>query len=1614
MLGKSFKDIGAAIVGRINDINNAFQATDDLIGSIKDSDSIWKRLYQSKDSIKSQLKDVETLYPSLSDEQLSLILTKFVNINKEVTLGKTNWQDYFTELKEGEEWQIDFVQNTDLQKASLSDVKKAYNSARTSALAHNEAIKAQTLSAKTGSAALKGLSIAASTLVSIGLNIVASKVMSFLYDMVTANEQLLNSAKELGETFRQERDLIEGYKNRISELQGTINDSSASFDDVSQARRDLIDIQNELIKKFGTEKGTIEIITEAINEQSDALDLLTQKQYQQWKNEFNNKSFGQTASDFFASDNTANAFYKLTELDFSGAWNMLTAPTESNIDKMVSSMQHAYYEIKKTGNDTLDYLIAKTYDLHDTGSSFVLSGNLNDIYEDLLGIQELTKDFDVSDRFESSVTRIANAMSKNLSSYKEAYNQYVLFEKILNGNSDNQYDEQFDLINKAKDAYDNALVLNDSEKIKAASNEYAQTLQSAIDLAMSNSDSDVADYFKSMYPELQQMFGEWQFNINFGSNTDGIKDKITNALDSIDGESDGTTSFSVEDIKNFNPNNATQEQITAYGELKNIAETLYGLTLPQLICSLQELGLVQSEIYQQLVNTFGQGNIDKLSPEDLEIAYAIENVGNMTFEQLQAAIEKTKESADENPFSPLSPSDTINQLNTQLKPAMDSLKSAWQDIFTDDGFALDSIDIISTCDSIKSKLDELNEIEGITVDYSAYEHFIDVLNNSDSTVDNVKESFNNLASSITQAGLSGAEDFETMKAALEDLGVVNEDLVAFDALISNTEALKEAGLDLASATEEQIAKFADEMVSADNLTQAIDMLTFTKLASNAANMDTSTEVANLRTLAENAGYTGDVIQYLTELEDIYQGLTSGTIPSADIPGKLERAKELTALIQESASNIKYEPEIDYSNATRSAARAGKEAGKSYSDALKDELSNLNDVVGAIGNIINNQIDLYNDQKDAAVDALEAQKEAAEEALEAEKALVQEQIDAKQAEIDKIKEAAEARKNDIDLQQKQYELARLQNQRTILVYSEDKGMHYVQDTKEIRSAKEAVTEAQENIQIAGLEKEISGLESIIDSLDQKIEESNKYYDDLIDQTEKYWDSLIKGLEDYKFRWDELTEIEEQAKVLALLEQMGISTDDVLNMSESAFQGFKESYLGLLGEMYKGNDQMVESLSKITDVDMSSLNGYLATTKESIDTLQNTDLSNLSDSFDNLAASAGNVSSAINGSGGYSVQSSESGENPAGASSGSSLKSAIKDQTESAIEDLTTQKELFNGDGGLTSAVQEVIDKIGGGSGGEESAEGSQGSEGDSNNLTSALKEQTEEALNEETGIPAQKRAWEELNEPLGQAIDHITTIKSTLEDLDGRTFTVTLNVEGNGGSIASGGITGVFGGVLPIRGNVGVNGTAHIKGSANAKGNWGAKKGGRTLVGELGQELWVHSADGTFETVGNNGAEFINLKPNDIIFNHLQTKQLLDKGNIIGRGKSYAGGTASGNTINTLDGATVTSDGHVLKPIRPGDSVWELQKAFEPLLQKIDGNLEYLAGNAIIEHTRQLEKMISRPNTTSAVTNRNIQPVIHQNIALNCPNVTNNSGIEYIQKELGHLSQMAMQEPIKKY
>ncbi len=183
------------------------------------------------------------------------------------------------------------------------------------------------------------------------------------------------------------------------------------------------------------------------------------------------------------------------------------------------------------------------------------------------------------------------------------------------------------------------------------------------------------------------------------------------------------------------------------------------------------------------------------------------------------------------------------------------------------------------------------------------------------------------------------------------------------------------------------------------------------------------------------------------------------------------------------------------------------------------------------------------------------------------------------------------------------------------------------------------------------------------------------------------------------------------------------------------------------------------------------------------------------------------------------------------------------------------------------------------------------------------------------------------------------------------------------------------------------------------------------MGELGQEIWVHSADGTFETVGDNGPEWISTEKGDLIFNHLQSRELLDKGNIVKKGKAYANGS-----LQYSDGTIIQPDGSVLRPIQPGDRTWELQKAFEPMLKRWRETGEEIS-NAYINGQKQFEKWTKEITNNTAINNitnnRNVQPVVNQNITINCPNVTNNSGVENIQQKLNGLSLKAMQMPLNK-
>lgn len=174
-----------------------------------------------------------------------------------------------------------------------------------------------------------------------------------------------------------------------------------------------------------------------------------------------------------------------------------------------------------------------------------------------------------------------------------------------------------------------------------------------------------------------------------------------------------------------------------------------------------------------------------------------------------------------------------------------------------------------------------------------------------------------------------------------------------------------------------------------------------------------------------------------------------------------------------------------------------------------------------------------------------------------------------------------------------------------------------------------------------------------------------------------------------------------------------------------------------------------------------------------------------------------------------------------------------------------------------------------------------------------------------------------------AVDRIGKLKDNLNNIPTgtKTLKVALQVSSSGGvSVAS------VDGTIGAKGNVATVSLA--KGNARAKG---------TLMGELGPELYA--TGGHYYVAGQNGAEFVDLPDDAIVFNHLQTRRLLENGSINGTGTAVtsekkAVALATGNA----SGPAMASASDALNQLKEIRAMWQslLNKSAKDLGKKAGG------------------------------------------------------------------------------
>lgn len=470
-----------------------------------------------------------------------------------------------------------------------------------------------------------------------------SALVFTIYKCNNAVKEARERAQELGDSFKETSSTIDDYKSKIEELYKVINDASSSIEDTTNARKSLLSIQNELIDKFGMEESVINNVTVAINGQTDALDRLSKTKWQEAKNDFTHSGFWNDAANFFqGTDNIERMLNEYGKKTILIKWSEY-ANINKLTDEMVAKLENIGIDIK-VSTDNLQAVRdfnSLTESIIDTkGASLALSGNAEEIYNKLLALQNLVGNDDSLDKLYDKVGNTADSYKELTEKYKNFYDQFILQEKIFA--DDSKYADTFKNITNSAEKYNEAFTSGNEVKIKEAADKYAKLLSIAMDTAIANGDSDVATYFQNMYPTLKSIVDGWNFNVAFDANTNDLQGKVQNILGKLRDENG--RSFTAEEILGLGESNAQYQELVAIAHI-------YNMTIEEMIELLKMRNMVSAMDYQGLVGLLGQDNVDKLSPEDLVIAYTINNVGNMTFEQLQTEIAKIREIAIENPIS---------------------------------------------------------------------------------------------------------------------------------------------------------------------------------------------------------------------------------------------------------------------------------------------------------------------------------------------------------------------------------------------------------------------------------------------------------------------------------------------------------------------------------------------------------------------------------------------------------------------------------------------------------------------------------------------------------------------------------------------------------------------------------------------------------------------------------------------------------------------------------------------------------------------------------------------------------------------------------------------------
>ena len=463
---------------------------------------------------------------------------------------------------------------------------------------------------------LKALSVA----MNIGLTLIISELISGIFKMAGAYEEMSQQAADATTKFKEQSSSLEEYKGKITELKTALSSENLTYTDARDKRTQLLDIQKQLIDAYGAEAKGIDLVNGSLDNQIGKLDKLSKQKRQEWENEVNKLSTGQWWQKWVGIPAVESLFNgaNIATFGFAGGLrSLITGKTPiswidslsnksaldsfnnfdntTNIERITKKVENFSKSINFKGlNDDLKSQLESYKGVSFDGNKMTIAGDAKTVADTVSQIQtQVVGSREDLKWLNQDLKDIYNSASKIVGENWDTYNQ-AIENKILNDDTGLKYYEQ---LTKAYETYQDAVESGNEVDINKAKENYSKILS---DIAGSNMPDTFKHFFEDMYPDVADIINDWKFEVNItpkiNNNTDGLKDDI----ESVKG-------LTTDDIVAAFENNGTDGSVTpeqwkAITNLNKEAQS-QGLDLSTFLEQLREAGYLVSQLDKNVEKT---------------------------------------------------------------------------------------------------------------------------------------------------------------------------------------------------------------------------------------------------------------------------------------------------------------------------------------------------------------------------------------------------------------------------------------------------------------------------------------------------------------------------------------------------------------------------------------------------------------------------------------------------------------------------------------------------------------------------------------------------------------------------------------------------------------------------------------------------------------------------------------------------------------------------------------------------------------------------------------------------------------------------------------------------